>query len=236
MYRSRSRAYKSALGAWLRQLVAQGKLPTWKVLEQTTGDGMAEEKKHIERLTFAGVYLVNMTRGGNGAHLRRGLPPEAQALLGVISDGRIAEQVGVCRETVTYHRQRENIPASGDRSRVVAPSLAPGYVPHNKIDLSSLSNSLGVVSDRELARQAGVSHRVVSRHRREAGIGAKEQDNRPEGEDHWATKLTWEQVRAIRAEYVKSSREHGCGAIARRLGLHIATIHGIVQGRTWKEQ
>ena len=236
MYRSRSRAYKSALGVWLRQLTAQGKAPTWKVLEQTTGDGRAEEKKHIERLTFVGVWLTNMTRGGNGAHLRRGLPPEAQALLGVISDARIAEQVGVCRETVAYHRQRENIPASGDRSRVVTPSQVPGFIPYNKIDLpEEVIHSLGVMSDRELARQAGVSRGVVRNRRKAAGIDHTTEENRPAGETHGQAKLTWDQVRAIRAEYVHYSREHGCVSIARRLGLDPSTIHDIITGKNWKE-
>ena len=236
MYRSRSRAYKSALGVWLRQLTAQGKAPTWKVLEQTTGDGRVEEKKHIERLTSAGIGLVNMTRGGNGAHLRRGLPPEAQTLLGVLSDARIAEQFGVCRETVTYHRQRENIPASGDRSRVVPPSQVPGFVPHNKVDLSEdVLGSLGVLSDRELARQAGVSRGVVRNRRKAAGVVPTSEENRPTGEAHGQAKLTWEQVLEIRAEYVRYSREHGCGAIARRLGLDTSTVHDIIRGNTWRE-
>jgi hypothetical protein len=47
--------------------------------------------------------------------------------------------------------------------------------------------------------------------------------------------LTPELVKSIRAEHVKGDREHGSGAIARRLGVSSRCIVNVVNGVTWKD-
>lgn len=52
---------------------------------------------------------------------------------------------------------------------------------------------------------------------------------RPAGERHGHARLTWDDVRAIRAS---SDRPID---LARRYGVHPNTIHGVLKRRTWKE-
>jgi hypothetical protein len=54
------------------------------------------------------------------------------------------------------------------------------------------------------------------------------------GEGHGMHKLTCEQVRAIREEYVYGSKEHGTMALAKKYGVHQSTVAAITSGRHWK--
>jgi len=62
----------------------------------------------------------------------------------------------------------------------------------------------------------------------------KGRQNRPYGDRIWTTKLTEEDVRAIRSRYRRGVRGCGVEAIARDYGVHHVTINAIVQRRTWK--
>lgn len=53
------------------------------------------------------------------------------------------------------------------------------------------------------------------------------------GEDHPQSKLTWEQVREIRARY--SVGDVMQKELAAEYGVRPTAVHRIVQGRTWKE-
>lgn len=50
-----------------------------------------------------------------------------------------------------------------------------------------------------------------------------------------SSKLTTEQVEAMRAEYIPYSKEHGTAAIARRLGVNQSTVSEAIRGATYKE-
>lgn len=54
------------------------------------------------------------------------------------------------------------------------------------------------------------------------------------GNAHPKAKLTRDQVIAIRARYVKSSRQDGSIAIARDYGVASVTIRDIISGKLWK--
>lgn len=54
------------------------------------------------------------------------------------------------------------------------------------------------------------------------------------GEGHGMHKLTCEQVRAIRKEYIFGSQEHGTVALAKKFGVHQSTVAAITSGRHWK--
>ena len=55
------------------------------------------------------------------------------------------------------------------------------------------------------------------------------------GSDNHNAKLTNEQVREIRASYVRMSRTTGSVALARKYGVHSATISAIVCGTKYRE-
>ena len=54
------------------------------------------------------------------------------------------------------------------------------------------------------------------------------------GEAHGLSKLTDEDVRTIRAEYVRGSRDFGQYALARRFRVHQAQIFNVVNHHTWQ--
>ena len=53
------------------------------------------------------------------------------------------------------------------------------------------------------------------------------------GENNGCAKLTQEQVDEIRSLYVKWSKEFGINALAKRFKVHPATIHLIVNNKSW---
>lgn len=55
------------------------------------------------------------------------------------------------------------------------------------------------------------------------------------GENHPMAKLTVEQVKEIRREYVKGSRDFGTSALSKKFGVAQCTISAIVNGRIWRE-
>ena len=55
------------------------------------------------------------------------------------------------------------------------------------------------------------------------------------GADNPYSKLTPEQVEAIRSEYVPQSTEHGTVALGRKYGVHNATIGNIVRGKRYAD-
>jgi hypothetical protein len=58
-------------------------------------------------------------------------------------------------------------------------------------------------------------------------------DLRRRGEKHWASKLTWAKVRAMREE----AKEPGTslGYLSKKYGVAISTCVQVLEGRTWKE-
>ncbi len=57
----------------------------------------------------------------------------------------------------------------------------------------------------------------------------------PSGEEHPSSKLTWEIVNWIRANYKPRDREFGCRAIAFKLGVAHSLISAIINNKTWKQ-
>ena len=63
-------------------------------------------------------------------------------------------------------------------------------------------------------------------------ITQKEQNSNKRSGGH---KLTKEQVEAIRSEYQKGKRGHGCVELAKKYNVTKQTIHAIVNKKTWQE-
>ena len=236
VYKARSGRSKGPLSEWLLSLLHQNLRPVAVELEWFPFSVRWQDRERlwIARLRDNGCPLLNIHPGGNGAHTRAKLSVKYAGLLGIISDARIAEQAGLCRETITYHRSCAGIGASCDRSRVVG--WAEGHIPFNKQPISKKTERLfGVVSDYELAKRVGLTKSAVRNRRIKAGLPAYSgPKHMPCGEAHRSSKLTEEQVKIVRSSYVKYSRTNGCYALARRFNLHQTTIHAIVQNKTWK--
>ncbi len=231
--KARTGRERGPVGVWLRYLLAKGKRPL--IVRLSTVDPSSRwqnvERYWIARLKLAGNRLLNRCPGGNGAHTRRQLPYWAQRMLGRYSDARIAELLGLSREAVTYHRTRLDIAASNDRSRQGG-QFVKGQHAHNEIRTLSkrFDRLLGRLDDTTLALRAACSRGVIRRLRRQKQLPVV---RRAHGAHHHNAKLTSNIVKAIRAQFVRYSRESGCAALARRYGVHITTVHAIVRGETW---
>lgn len=232
-YRARSGRDTSPKGIWLLSLQQQGLRPGIRLLEETSARWQDVERKWIAQLRAEGCPLFNVHPGGNGAHTRASLAPEYVALLGTISDARIAEMAHLCRETITYHRRRAGIQASGDRSRSKG-TFKSGQRAHNKIEMPQhVLDLLGKRSDGEIATLCGVSREVVQQRRRSAGISAlRPRGRHRKGSEHHNAKVTKTIVAAIRAEYIP--RICSCKMLGEKYNLNPSTIHDIVKGKTWK--
>lgn len=60
--------------------------------------------------------------------------------------------------------------------------------------------------------------------------------HKQKGEDNWMAKLTREEVREIREQYIPRDREFGGRALAERYGVRPSAITGIVRGKTWNDE
>ena len=224
---------------WVLALDECGLRPRIASLYEGAGDWRKAERFWIRRLREKGVTLLNVNDGGNGAHSYGGLPASSVKLLGDVSDARIADMVGLCRESVTYHRHRLGIPASGDRSRCRNPSPRRGCDNNKWKEIpDDLLQLMGTMPDAEVAKLAGVTQTAIQGRRRKAGVvsyaervGIFKQPPRWQGEAHPMAKLTAESVREIKSRpYYR-----GLGvALAKEFGVSAYTISNIRRGKTWK--
>ena len=155
---------------WLNELEGLRLRPGITILEKVDPEhGHKREKFWTTKLIGEGADLTNegiAMGGGLKAHRKIEWTPELDALLGVIGDSRIAEQLGVSRKSVTYRRNKLGISAANDRSRNSRP---PNMGGHNKVELpQEIIDQLGTMSDASLAEIAGVSKKriMVARHKR----------------------------------------------------------------------
>ena len=173
LYTARRGKDKSAKGKWLSKIIAQGKKPGIVLISIVPeGDSWADhEKQTIIEYRNTGHQLLNISDGGNGSHRLKGRAEIDESVIvrfGVDPDAMIAEDLGLSRKAVSYHRNKLGIPAGNSRTRNVMPPSMGG---HNKINLSQkFVRIIGTVSDAKLAKMAGCSKPVIARHRRELGI------------------------------------------------------------------
>lgn len=156
---------------WIMELRALGLSPRIDLIQDSSRECFREdETRWIAHYRTTHLDLLNLKRGGDGGfggHFVK-WTPELDTLLGKIADSRIAEQMGVSRKTVTYRRDKLNIPASHDRTRNVAPPANGGF---NKIEFTAdIEAALGKEPDHLLAARAGVEKTCIARRRVALGI------------------------------------------------------------------
>lgn len=157
---------------WIRDLQANGLVPSIEEVESVSIEDSPEKEKHWTRKLLAeGRQLLNDGIGRGGCnHPKKKITwtPELDALLGTMADAKIAERLGVTRKSVSYRREKLGIPASYDRERNTPPPPMGG---HNKVELTSdILDLLGTIPDYKLAKKAGVSKKVILSRRQELGI------------------------------------------------------------------
>lgn len=230
IYKARSSRTRTPVGQWIRQILNKGLKPIIEQLAIAVGESwQAAERRWIETLRERGARLLNLHAGGNGAHTRSTLRSDLIPLLGHISDQRIAERAGLCRETITYHRRRAGITRAYDWSRCGGKR---GQVASNRLILpDEIIANLGKVSDYALANSVGCSKGAIQNARKRQSIAAYTGPKRmPTGEQHAGARLTAKIVRLIRQNYTRR-----CGGeLARKYSVSISTIWSIVRQKTWK--
>jgi len=158
-------------GQWLSGLPTRPEAITLAVVDD---DRWGEaERSWIKRLIRLGYDLLNMTAGGNGSHdydSEVQVTDELVARLGEEPDSKIEEDLGVTRKAITYHRKKRGIPAGNDQTRIPPPPLMGG---HNRIELpEEVREQFGELPDHDLAEQAGVSKKLITKRRNAAGIAS----------------------------------------------------------------
>lgn len=106
--------------------------------------------------------------------------------------------------------------------------VAEAFLP-NPRDLPVINHKNGDKHDNRVdnlewcTQQANIDHSW--RHGLQHGVG----------EGHGMHKLTEDDVRAIRREYVKGSTNHGTRALGEKYGVAQCTVSAIINRRIWKE-
>lgn len=175
LYRARSGKDKSEKSDWLLEILAAGAMPSVKTicLVSDTNNWADAERREIKRFRNLGHRLFNKSPGGNGSHEiinKVILTQEVIERFGVDADSVIAEEIGVTRKAITYHREKLGICASGNRERNTPPPMMGG---HNKIKFpQSIISKLGTMSDARLAKIAGCGKPAIRRLRISLGVPA----------------------------------------------------------------
>lgn len=157
---------------WIRSLLEKGLKPLIKVIERVPcNEWKCAERFWIDFFRYFGLKLTNFREGGigdDGKPYKVQWTPETEKLLGVISDERIAQKMGVTRKAISYHRNKRQIPASWDTSQLKPPPPMGGW---NKIDLPpDIIQKLGTMPDYLLAKELGLSKSFIGQTRSKLGI------------------------------------------------------------------
>lgn len=150
---------------WILSLVSLGLKPEIKLLE------ICDKYNWRDRELFWCSQFNNLLNankaggGGDGERLNRLSLEAIINELGVISDSRIAEKIGVNRKTISYYREQMGISAADDNSRKKPPPQMGG---HNKKNIDE--SLLGKMPDYILAEKFGVEKSCIARRRRKHKI------------------------------------------------------------------
>lgn len=101
------------------------------------------------------------------------------------------------------------------------------YAEANGLDEAAMGGAVMHTCDN--ARCISIRHLVFGTQ------GDNVRDMVAKGRNYTCEALTIEQIREVRAEHVPRCRQHGCRAIARRLGVSHVLISKAVRGVTYKE-
>lgn len=165
-------AKRNAREQRIAEICAVGQRPSITLLEEVDGlDWRSAEYRWTRHYQQESEPLTNAMHqigaGGTRAHVLV-ITPEIEARLGTVADAVLAEELGVTRKAVAYHREVRGIPASCDRTRNSPPPAGRKF---EAIELpADIISKLGTMPDYKLAEMAGVSKKLITRRRNALGI------------------------------------------------------------------
>lgn len=174
IFPARTHRQNHARAQWIRALIEQGLKPEIVLLETVPESEWREaERRWIAHYKGQNATLANVDRcagvGGTRSHFLE-LTPHIVERLGKVADAVLAEELGVSRKTITYHRGVLGIAAPYDRTRNVPPPAMGG---HNRKELpQAIMELLGTMPDAALAQKAGVSKKAIQTRRRALKIAS----------------------------------------------------------------
>jgi hypothetical protein len=253
---AKSKRKNTPVNKWVHQLLERGIRPAIVLIKAYKRGSWGKAERYWIRHYRRTYKLLNVCDGGNGAaNVKTDLLNQIESYLGKQSDVELAKQFGVCRETITYHRNKLGIPPC-ERDNSHNFDHLKGKPPHNKIRIpESVLCRLGTVSDAELAIEVGCSNPVIARVRNELGIPdcpqkhlrGKQHPNFGKklsasvkkaisdsisGENHPRRKLKEDDVRHIRTLYSNGLRVVDIMKVY--IYISRGAITAIISGRTWK--
>lgn len=174
IFPARTNRKHHARARWIRSLLGDGVKPEITLLETVPENEWREaERRWIDQCKKQNPLLTNHKDragvGGTRSHFFE-LKPHITERLGKVADAVLADESGVTRKTIAYHRGVSGIAAAHDRTRNTPPPPMGG---HNRKELSeAVIARFGKVSDATLAKEAGVSKKVIQTRRRALGIAS----------------------------------------------------------------
>lgn len=161
---------------------------------------------------YEGLYQVSNL--GNVRSLNYGRSKVKRNLQIVVN-----KHLGYCQVGLTKNKKTKTFRVH----RLVAMTFIPN--PENKSEVNHIN---GIKIDNRANNLDWVTPKENTYHARTTKL------TRQNGEDSVLSKLTNEQVRSIRDEYIKGSRDHNIYTIAKKYSVSITTIHDIIHNETYK--
>jgi len=94
----------------------------------------------------------------------------------------------------------------------------------------NVNHKNGDKTDNDVNNLEWCTYKENNIHARKTGL------NKANGEKHYCAKLTEENVKYIRENYIKGSRTFGQGALSRKFGVSQSQIFNVVHNITWKKK
>jgi hypothetical protein len=153
---------------WIREVLSSGHRPSIKLLEEVEDkEKRAAEDKWMRKYSNDIFNSAPAGSGGIGQKMKVSIEKILQ-YIGVLSDGEIADMVGVTRKAIVYHRKKLGIEASGNLSRMKPPPKMGGW---NKLEIpKDIIEDMGKCPDYVLAKRMGIDKSIIMKRRNSMGI------------------------------------------------------------------
>lgn len=221
---------------WLRRLLSKGILPKIIALDYTAMSQILQREIEVIALyKKIGCRLVNSTAGGEGI---LNLSAEARAKLSYKSRNRSEATRLKLSKALTGKRHPPEVLAkiaAKLRGQVRGPLTDSAKA---KISLARMGNKHGLGHRHTPEQRAKMSIAKMGNTGR-LGLPHTEETKRKlsakhAGDKSSSAKLTWEQVRAIRAAYATGQVKQA--DLVRQYKINSATLCVLLQGKTWIEE
>lgn len=119
-------------------------------------------------------------------------------------------------------------PSKKQHTLTVHRLVAEAFIP-NPNNLPEVNHKHGNKNDNRVSELEWTTQPDNIQHALDTGL------NNSKGENNPSAKLTWEQVREIRAIHIHKDPDFGNVAIAKRFDIDPSTVSDIIRGKTWAD-